>query len=399
MHTHTHTHGSLQCIPFIQWINNQFPEHQATQPTPSGTTCTMDLTAVMPSHIQPSANTFQCQPLPHLTSTHSFSSCPLPSFCVRIEMHILNFSSHNNQHHPVYTTNPPLTLNNNKNHPLYDTNQPFASHNTQSWPLYDTNFSSAPIHHLKNNNVNIWHNFLSPTPSLPQYLLSHPLPTLKEPSTPSSPTYIPILTGRLDWCPWSEALTMAVMGMNLFRHIAEDSEQDSEWDFDPGLVPTYPPICIHQNSLPEEIQAWNIWWAHDGQVLHLLVSQLSPIVCSQLPGAGSSQPQQCTVVLPSNWSDFEVTSIQFGNHATLCHFDTSKWVEVSLWWASKTAKNGRFETCEVCMLISKTRLLDTSLLFLIPSFLSFCFSAKTSPLQSPIFGYLWGGPILWFRVP
>ena len=143
MHTHTHTHGSLQCIPFIQWINNQFPEHQATQPTPSGTTCTMDLTAVMPSHIQPSANTFQCQPLPHLTSTHSFSSCPLPSFCVRIEMHILNFSSHNNQHHPVYTTNPPLTLNNNKNHPLYDTNQPFASHNTQSWPLYSVRRSGS----------------------------------------------------------------------------------------------------------------------------------------------------------------------------------------------------------------------------------------------------------------
>ena len=78
------------------------------------------------------------------------------------------------------------------------------------------------------------------------------------------------------------------MGMNLYGHIAE--EQDPEWGFDPGLEPTYPPARIHQNSLPEETQAWNIWWTRDGQVLHLLISRLSPNVRSQLPGAGSSQP-------------------------------------------------------------------------------------------------------------
>ena len=45
------------------------------------------------------------------------------------------------------------------------------------------------------------------------------------------------------------------------------------------------------------------------------------------------------VVLPSNRSDFEVTSIRFGNHTTLCHFEVSKWVEVSLWWHQKLIKN------------------------------------------------------------
>jgi len=58
--------------------------------------------------------------------------------------------------------------------------------------------------------------------------------------------------------------------------------------FDPGSIPTYPPV-IHQNSSPKEFQAWNVWWICDGQVLHLLISWLSPNTCSQLPGTGTSQ--------------------------------------------------------------------------------------------------------------
>jgi len=89
----------------------------------------------------------------------------------------------------------------------------------------------------------VLHYFLSPTLFSPQqYLLPTSLPTSTEPSTPSSPMYIPILMGRSDWCPWSEALTMAVIGMNLFGHIAE--HHDSQWGFDPGSVPTYPPVSI-----------------------------------------------------------------------------------------------------------------------------------------------------------
>ena len=32
---HTYTHGSSQCIPLVQWISNQFPEHQVTLATPT----------------------------------------------------------------------------------------------------------------------------------------------------------------------------------------------------------------------------------------------------------------------------------------------------------------------------------------------------------------------------
>jgi len=88
-----------------------------------------------------------------------------------------------------------------------------------------------------------------------------------------------------------------VIGMNLFGHIAEGS--DSQRVYDPGLIPTYPPV-IHQNSSPEELQAWTIWCLHDGQVLHLLVSRLLPNAHTQLPGTGTSQPQ-CRTVQSVYW--------------------------------------------------------------------------------------------------
>jgi len=79
--------------------------------------------------------------------------------------------------------------------------------------------------------------------------------------------------------------------MNLFGHITE--HYDSQWGFDPGSVPAHPPV-VNQNSLPDELHTWNLWWTRDAQVLHLLVSCLSPSVRTQLPGTGSSQPQRCT---------------------------------------------------------------------------------------------------------
>jgi len=112
---------------------------------PDGT-CTMDLTTVMPPCIQSSRSTFWHQTPLHLPSLPS--SCPLPSIpsTTRVELHIPSFSSNNNQHHPIYDTNRPLTSHNNENHPLYDMNQnqPFPLHNHQYHLFYDTNFSYNP---------------------------------------------------------------------------------------------------------------------------------------------------------------------------------------------------------------------------------------------------------------
>jgi hypothetical protein len=83
----------------------------------------------------------------------------------------------------------------------------------------------------------------------------------------------------------------AVIGMNLFGHLSE--YYDPQWGYDPGSIPTYPPV-ITPTSSPEELHAWTLWWIRDGQVLHLLISRLSASARAQLPGAGSSRPQRRT---------------------------------------------------------------------------------------------------------
>jgi len=117
-------------------------------------------------------------------------------------------------------------------------NQAFSSPNNEYHPLYNMQalpFSSTyvnmptspPLYHSNQNNAST-------------------LPTIKEPPTPSSPTYIPILTRRLDWCPWSKALMMVVMGMNLFGHLME--HYDPQWGYDPGSIPMYAPVIIPNSS-------------------------------------------------------------------------------------------------------------------------------------------------------
>ena len=52
---------------------------------------------------------------------------------------------------------------------------------------------------------------------------------------------------------------------------------------------------------------------------------------------------KCFVAAESKWLRGDFDSIQKSHHFEL----TSKWVEVSLWWASKTVTNGRLDTREV----------------------------------------------------
>jgi hypothetical protein len=204
IYTHTR-HLSRRNIP-----RTMDQQQNARAPSHNESTRTMDLTSVMPQRIQLTRNAPRRQTPPHLPSPPSVSqrSRPLPSIptSVRIESQNPIFSSHNieNRH---------FASNNIENRQFLPTNQAFSSHNNQYHPLYDTQaFSSTyvnlptgpPLYHSNQNNVNtqrVQHNLLSPTPlpSLPYPFLST-LPTIKELPTPSSPTYIPILTGRSDWC-------------------------------------------------------------------------------------------------------------------------------------------------------------------------------------------------------
>ena len=243
--------------------------------------------------------------LPSVSQSHPLPSIPT-TVCIESQNPIFSSQNIENRHFPSHNNeNHPFPSHNNENCQFLPTNQTFYSWNNQYRPVYDTQpFSSTyanlptgpPLYHSNQNNINttqcLQHNILSPTPlSFLPYPSIPNLPTIKEPSTPSSPTYIPILTGRLDWCPWSEALMVAVFGMNLFGHLAED--YNPQWGYDPGSIPTYP-LAITLNSSPEELQAWTLWWIQDGQVLHLLVSLLSASAHAQLPGAGSARHQRQT---------------------------------------------------------------------------------------------------------
>jgi len=97
---------------------------------------------------------------------------------------------------------------------------------TRAFSSTYVNLPTVPLIYYSNNqHQNIQHNnLLSPSP-LFSLRYPIPLPTMKEPPTPSSPTYIPILTGRSNWCLWSEAVTMAIMGLNLYGHIAEHYDE------------------------------------------------------------------------------------------------------------------------------------------------------------------------------
>ena len=265
-----------------------------------GSTRTMNVTGVMPQRTQLTRNAIQCQTPPQVPFPPPVSqNRPLPSIhtSTRIEPQTQTFPSHKIESRHFHS-------NNTVNRQIFNTHQPLPSHNNEYRPLYGTYalpFSSTyvnlptgpPLYHSNHNNINAQphHNLLSPTP-LPslRYPLTSTLPTMKDPPTPF-PTYIPILTGRSDWCPWSEALTTAVIDMNLFGHLAE--HYNAQWGFDPSFIPTYPP-AITPNSSPEELHAWTVWWIRDGQVLHLLVSRLSPSVYAQLPGADGSRPQRYT---------------------------------------------------------------------------------------------------------
>jgi len=73
--------------------------------------------------------------------------------------------------------------------------------------------------------------------------------------------------------------------MNLYGHIAVN--YTPRYGYDPGSKPTYPPI-IDENASTDDVVAWYDWWCCDGQVFHLLFSQLSATACSQLSGVGAT---------------------------------------------------------------------------------------------------------------
>jgi hypothetical protein len=233
----------------------------------------MSFTDVYPVNDQPQEDLTRHQSPPPLAFSQSFS--PQNPF-LQIFPSIPS-SSHNDQNHPFV----PLSSHNNEN----STFVPTSSHNTEQHPfiiphssMYPQLPTEPPIYNTHNPHIN--------PPSLPRHptSLCTALPDIKDSALPSS-TYIPLLTGRTDWGSWSDTVSVAIMNMNLYGHIAE--KYTPRFGYNPGSKPTYPPI-IDENASTNEVASWYDWWHRDGQVSHILFSRLSATARSQLSGMGAT---------------------------------------------------------------------------------------------------------------
>ena len=238
-----------------------------------------------------------------------------------------HFPSNNEQNHPFPTIHFPFSSHNNANHPFIATDA--SSYNTEHCPFVVPQFptfpdlpTGPPIYNTHNPHYASprYLPYQNPRSALPDFKDST-LPDFKD-STLSSSTYIPLLTGRVDWGAWSNLVSTAIMNMNLYSHIVE---RYTPWyGYNPGSKPTYSPI-IDENASQSDITAWYDWWCRDGQVSHILFSRISASAHSQLSGAGVTHHTRWT----AHELYLELVSLFGGtdyNTAATIHEDLSNFV-------------------------------------------------------------------------
>ena len=153
--------------------------------------------------------------------------------------------------------------------------QPPVDTITDFYNFYGTNVPTAPpIYHT---NQNLPYPF-SPIINSNQHSQNQNLSS--SPTTLPTVTHIPLLTGRSDWGPWFAAVGNHIGNLGLIPHVCDDPKLDDP--FDPGRIPSYPPVITALSTQPE-LSAWDFWWRSDGIATHILTSWLSSSACSQLP--------------------------------------------------------------------------------------------------------------------
>ena len=153
--------------------------------------------------------------------------------------------------------------------------QPPVDTITDFYNFYDTNVPTAPpIYHT---NQNLPYPF-SPIINSNQQSQNQNLSS--SPTTLPTVTHIPLLTGRSDWGPWFAAVGNHIGNLGLIPHVCDDPKPDDP--FDPGRIPSYPPVITVLSTQPE-LSAWDSWWRSDGIATHILTSRLSASARSQLP--------------------------------------------------------------------------------------------------------------------
>jgi len=141
-------------------------------------------------------------------------------------------------------------------HPPLDTIMHFYN-------LYNINVPMAlPVYHT---NPNLPYPFSLIVNSNQQQNQNHQNSATTLPTV----THIPLLTGWSDWGPWFAAVGNHIMNLSLIPHICDDPKLGNP--FDPGCIPTHPPV-ITVLSTQVELTAWDSWWQNNGIAGHILMS-------------------------------------------------------------------------------------------------------------------------------
>ena len=134
---------------------------------------------------------------------------------------------------------------------------------TENYYLYSTNVPTAlPVYHM---NPNLPYPFSPILNSNEQLSQNHYNPATSLPTI----THIPLLTGQSDWGPWYAAVGNHIVNLSLTSHVCDDPKAGDP--FNPGHIPTHPPVITTLSTQPE-LTVWDAWWWNDGIAGHILTS-------------------------------------------------------------------------------------------------------------------------------
>jgi hypothetical protein len=131
------------------------------------------------------------------------------------------------------------------------------------------------------------HQFSNPNhpvnPSVPmQYVYHVPLPTLQSSAVKTLPsvTHIPILTSKVDFFAWDEAVTSLLRANRIIGHILDPLEliNPSCPDRVPIPMPILPP-----SPTQADLADLTCWWDTDNTAQHILTARIQSIPRGLLP--------------------------------------------------------------------------------------------------------------------
>ena len=184
-------------------------------------------------------------------------------------------SSSTSYNNPSFTIPPPPPAFSHSNRPAYTQFRapaPPISPFTQRQPAHPEFLPNQPAYMPPFPPPNTQIHYYLPHPSSSSSSTLSPV-SKALPST----THIPILTGKVDFYPWDEAVTTLLRANGLIGHILDVPDFNR-----PDRVPVPMPILSANPSL-DDLADFNRWWDADNIAQHVLASRLGPNPRALLP--------------------------------------------------------------------------------------------------------------------